>query len=156
MAEPTEVTLAETNQGKLVLRGNELILYDTTSGDPVANRFRSNNETKGKHSIDKFVNGAWRELGFIGYKEDERGRVNPAHRNCLEIEFWSHISGRTTFDDRDYERVFAIRHDGVVFYKGDHLGDDTLIVHDGGRFATAFQNDGNLVTYRRKPDGGTR
>ena len=155
MSEPTEVQIAETNQGRLVLRGNEQILTDLTAGDPVATRFRSNNETKGKHSIDKFVDGAWRAIGEMFFKEDERGRTNAAHRNCLEIEFWSHISGRTTFDDRDSERVFAIRHDGVVFYKGGAApaGDDTLVVHDGGRFATAFQGDGNLVTYRRNPDG---
>ena len=153
MAEPTEVQIAETNQGRLVLKGNELLLYDLTSGDPVAIRFRSHNETKGKHSIDVHVNGTWRELGFVGYKADERGRTNPAHRHALEIEFWTHKAGRESFEDADYERMFAIRHDGVVFYKGDHLGDDTLIVHDGGKFATAFQGDGNLVTYRRNPNG---
>ena len=136
MAEPTEVQIAETNQGRLVLKGNELLLYDLTSGDPVAIRFRSHNETKGKHSIDAYVNGTWRELGFVGFKADERGRTDPAHRDALEVEFWTHIPGRG-FEDADYRRMFSIRHDGATVA----VPRVTRFYTDGGTFCVNWQDD---------------
>ena len=144
--------LHRDERGEVRVEGNEVIVTDLTAGDPVALRFRSNNETKGKHSIDKYVNGAWRELGFIGYKEDERGRTNPAHRGCLEVEFWSH-KPVSSWEDADYERVFAVRHDGVVFYKGGGPAAGDMLISKNGKFATLQQGDGNLVTYKRNPDG---
>src|SRR3990167_3055893 len=158
-----EELIAKTDEGRLIMRGNELLIYDdTATGDPVALRFRSMNETKGKHSIDKYIQGAWRELGFIGYKEDERGRTDPAHRNCLEIEFWGHKPG-DSFEDADYERVFAIRHDGPVFYKGTGApptGLPSAFQSDDGLFLYNVQGDsteefpfGRIVQYRRDPNG---
>lgn len=145
-----EVRIATTDEGHLDMRGNEVLWYDDTStGDPVAIRFRSNNETKGKHSIDKYVNGAWRELGFVSYKEDERGRTNPAHRNCLEIEVWSKKAG-DSWEDADYERVFAIRHDGVQFFKGASgpSPQGNKLISVDGRFVTVLQaGDGHMVQY---------
>ena len=160
-----EVTVATTDEGRLDMRGNELLIYDTTSGDPVALRYRSNNEMRGKHSIDKFVNGAWRELGFVAYKEDERGRTDPAHQNCLEVEFWSKKAGNS-WEDADYERVFAIRHDGVVFYKGgaSTSGRVTRFFSDNGKFCYNVQGDpasgpaGRIVVYdtnNNHPDENT-
>ena len=143
--------LHRDDRGEVRAEGNELIITDLTAGDPVAIRFRSNNETKGKHSIDTYINGRWRELGFIGYKEDERGRTNPAHRGCLEVEFWSH-KPVDSWEDADYERVFAVRRDGIVLYKGNVPSSDRL-VSANGKFATIQQGDGNLVTYRRNQDG---
>ena len=153
---PTEVEIAVTDEGRLTLKGNELLLYDTTAGDPVAIRFRSNNETRGKHSIDKFVDGAWRELGFIVYKEDERGRNQPQHANTLEIVVWAH-KPQQAWNDADYEPVFAIRHDGLVAYQGggDSNTDNKLVSADG-RFVTVLQAaDGHMVQYdmSRGPEG---
>ena len=144
MSEPTEAVIAETNQGRLVLRGNELVLYDTTSGDPVAIRYRSHNETKGKHSSDKFVNGAWRELGLVIYKEDERGRTDPAHANTLEIRVLAHAP-TGNFNDADYSEVFAIRHDGITVrgqpIGGGQPGRVPRFYTDGGRFMINWQDD---------------
>lgn len=143
----SETVLHNDDRGRLVVDGNEAILTDKVAGgDPVAIRLRSENETKGKLSVDKFVNGAWRELGLIGFKEDERARTNPAHRNAVEYEFWTHIAGRDTFEDADYERAFAIRHDGVVFYKGGAAASNVLR-STNGQVLLAAQDDGNLVLY---------
>lgn len=151
---PTEVLIAETDEGRLVLRGNELLLYDKTSGDPVAVRWRTANETEGKVCIDAFVSGAWREVGYLSSKIDERGRTDPAHQDAAEWEFWSHIPGRG-WDDPDYERVFAIRHDGGVFYKGGGGGMPSAFRSDDGRYLYNVQGDptpeypyGRIVQYR--------
>ena len=138
--------LHEDSRGRIVAEGNELIIEDKTSGDPVAIRYRSNNETKGKLSIDKYVNGAWRELGLVQYKEDERGRTDPAHADALEVEFWSHIPGRD-FEDPSYERIFSIRHDGVIFHKGLPSAAPNVLRSTNGRVVLAAQDDGNLVLY---------
>ncbi len=144
----SETLLHRDDEGEVKAKGNEVIIEDRTAGDPVAIRFRSNNETRGKHSIDKFVDGAWREIGLIIYKEDERGRTNPSHRNALEVNFLTHIAVRDTFEDADYETMFGIRHDGVVFYKGGVVADIDRIISADGRFVTVQQSDGNLVTYK--------
>lgn len=148
MPEPTEVLLAETNEGRLVFKGNELLVYDTTSGDPCAVRMRSNNETIGKYSFDVNANGSWRELGYFSCKKDERGRTNPAHANAPEYEFWGHKAGTNSWEDPDYERLFAIRHDGVVFHKGGGgAGSVDKLVSSDGRFVTITQTDGHMVQY---------
>lgn len=149
---PTEVTVAETDEGKLVLRGNELLVLDKTSGDPCATRFRTSNETAGKICADIFIDGAWREYGYLSVKQDERGRTDPAHRYAPEFEFWGH-KPNAGWNDADYERLFAIRHDGVVFYKGSTQTDK--MVSNNGRFITVQQGDGNFVTYdlRYGPEG---
>jgi len=156
MAEPTEVILGTTNEGELRLRGNELLLYDLVhllrgSGDPVAFRFRSHNETKGKLSVDKFVDGAWREIGLVIFKEDERGRTNPAHAGTMELRVLMHQPGKP-YDDHDpitgenfYPEVFAIRHDGL-WVRGQQLGLGspgrvTRFYTDGGKFMVNWQDD---------------
>ena len=141
--------LHDDERGRLHVDGNEAILTDKVStGDPVALRLRSTNETKGKISVDTQVNGVWRELGFVGFKADERGRVDPAHRDALEVEFWSHIPGRD-FEDPSYTRIFAIRHDGPVFYagSGNSSGAPAMLRSPNGRMVLAAQDDDNLVLY---------
>lgn len=151
---PTEHLISESDEGILVLRGNETILRDKTSGDPVATRWRSANETIGKHCIDvEVVNPVtgeriWRELGYWSGKRDERGRTDPAHAEAVEWEFWSHIPGRG-WDDKDYERVFGIRHDGPVFYKGSSTGSHEFR-HPNGVIWGVMQGDGNLVLYKNR------
>lgn len=137
---PTEVEVALTDEGRLALRGNELLLYDRTSGDPVAIRWRTNNETKGKLCADVFVADAWREVGYMSAKLDERGRTDPAHRDAVEWEWWSHIPGQG-WNDANYERVFAIRHDGPVFYKGMAPTHVSRFYTDHGKFCINWQDD---------------
>lgn len=134
--------LHRDEMGEVRAEGNELFIEDRTVGDPVALCFHSNNETKGKISIRQFVSGAWREIGFVGFKADERGRTDPAHRNCLEMEVWSKKAG-DSYEDPDYERVFAIRHDGFVAYKGGTLPSVkvTRFYTDGGKFCINWQDD---------------
>ena len=134
-------------RGLLEAEGNELISEDLTDGDPVAFRMRSLNETKGKLSVDMRVGGGWKELGFVGFKADERGRYNVEHRDALEVEVWSHLPGRG-FEDPDYERIFAIRHDGVAFYKGDPVYGRNELRHPDGVYWCVQQGDGNFVGYR--------
>ena len=145
---PTEVKIAETDEGVLTLRGNELLLIDKTNGDPVAVRYRTSNEGKGKICADKFVEGAWRELGYFAVKEDERGRTDPTHANTAEWEFWGHKPSNN-WNDQDYERLFAIRHDGVVFFKGSASPTPDMLISGNGKFALVQQSDGNSVCYRR-------
>ena len=135
-------------RGLLEAEGNELISEDLTDGDPVAFRMRSQNETKGKLSVDMRVGGSWKELGLIAFKADERGRYNVEHRDVLEVEVWSHIPGRG-FEDADYERIFAIRHDGVVFYKGG-ADDRNELRHPDGVYWCVMQHDGNFVGYKNR------
>ena len=151
---PTEVEIASTDEGRLALRGNELLVFDKTNGDPCAVRFRTYNETAGKLTFDIFIEGAWREFGYISGKQDERGRTDPAHRYAPEFEFWGH-KPNAGWNDSDYERLFAVRHDGFIAYKGGGGGggaSDTLISNNG-KFAFVIQGDGNAVTYRRNQDG---
>lgn len=140
-------TLHEDDRGKIYADGNELFVEDKVAGgDPVALGFHSVNETIGKLSPRMRVGGSWKEVGFVNFKRDERGRTDPAHRDALEIEVWTHIPGRG-FEDPDYERMFGIRHDGVVFYKGSSAG----VVHQAWspnmRFLTNWQDDGHIVQY---------
>ena len=139
---PTEVQIAETDEGRLTLRGNELLIIDKTSGDPCALRFRTSNETVGKITFDTFIEGAWREFGYISGKKDERGRTDPAHANAPEFEFWGH-KPNAGWNDADYERLFAIRHDGVVFYMGGSVPAPkvTRFYTDHGQFCVNWQDD---------------
>ena len=144
----SETLLHKDDRGILRISGNETILEDvTSSGDPVAYRLRSKNETVGKISVDVPVGSGWKEVGYVGFKRDERGRTDPAHEGALEVEFWSHIPGQA-YEDPNYERIFAIRHDGVVFYKGGASGAAANFLESiNGQHVTVHQNDGNLVTY---------
>lgn len=139
--------LHKDDRGCVYADGNELFIEDTVErGDPVALSFHSINETIGKISPRMRVGGSWKEVGFVNFKRDERGRTDLAHRDALEIEVWTHIPGRG-FEDPDYERAFAIRHDGVVFYKGSAAGTVDRMTSANGRFVTVQQDDGNFVTY---------
>lgn len=148
------MTLLHRDQrGELRAEGNEMILEDRVSGgDPVAFRMRSINETIGKLSIDmQLPNGVWKEVGYIGFGRDERGRTDPAHASALEIEVWSHIPGRD-FEDPNYEKILVIRHDGL---EAPGLGSRAEFDHltsPNGRFLAKMQDDGNFVVYDKDPD----
>ena len=90
------------------------------------------------------VGGSWKEVGFVGFKRDERGRTDPAHRDALEVESWTHIPGRG-FEDPDYARMFVIRHDGTTGAMAPAAVDRMTSLD--GRFVTVQQGDGNFVTY---------
>lgn len=136
-------TLHKDDRGHVYAEGNEVFIEDLVpGGDPVALCLHSINETIGKFSIRMRVGGSWKEVGFVGFKRDERGRTDPAHRDALEVEVWTHIPGRG-FEDPDYRRMFVIRHDGVT---GIAAPSDRMTSLDG-RFVTVQQGDGNFVTY---------
>lgn len=109
--------LHRDDRGEVRVDGNELFIEDRTSGDPVAICLHSNNETIGKLSFRAYINGAWREVGFVGFGRDERGRTDLAHRDALEVEFWTHKPNEG-FEDANYKRMFTIRHDGITFDGG--------------------------------------
>ena len=137
----SETLLHRDERGEIRADGNELFVEDRVpTGDPVAICLHSINETIGKLSIRMRVGGSWKEVGFVGFKRDERGRTNPAHRDALEVEFWTHIPGRG-FEDPDYQRMFVIRHDGATGAPVDRM------TSPDGRFVTVQQGDGNFVTY---------
>lgn len=140
---PTSHLIAETDEGRLVLHGNEVELYDLTGRDPVALRLRSANEGIGKLSFDRpDGRGGWTEIGYIFGKRDERGRSTPQFANAIEYEFW-----RSGSRDSDAERLFAVRVDGAVFYKGGSSASVDRMTSSDGRFVTVQQTDGNFVTY---------
>lgn len=139
---PTTYPIAETDEGRMELKGNELLLYDKTSGDPVAWRSRSHNGGMAKWSLDAWIGGQWVEIGYLFGKRDER----PGFGNCAEFEFWHKLPGDGS-QDSDYVRSVSIRHDGVVFHRGSRAPSSSArIVHEGGRFVTIHQNDGHIVT----------
>lgn len=138
---PTTALIAQTDEGRLLLHGNELELY-ATGDDPVAIRLRSPNGGIGKLSWDAPDGaGGWTEIGYIFGKRDERGRTDSAHAGKVEFEFWQ--SGSR---DGDGKRLFTVRHDGVVL--GSPVQVDRM-ADPSGRFVTVQQGDGNFVTYDR-------
>ena len=148
---PTTVQIATTDEGGLQLHGNELELYDRTGHDPVAIRLRSGNGGIGKVSFDYPSANGWTELGYIFAKKDERFPTDPT----IEFECWKSGSA-----DADAERLFAVRVDGVVFYKGSGGPSPrvTRFYTDGGKFLINYQDDQDnvrAVIYRvfYKPDG---
>lgn len=144
----SETILHRDSRGEVRADGNELFIEDrTATGDPVAICLHSINETIGKLSIRMRVGGSWKEVGFIGFKRDERGRSDPQHRDALEIECWTHIPGRG-FEDPDYRRMFSIRHDGVSVLTPP-APRVTRFFSDDGRFCFNVQGDsgGFIVQY---------
>lgn len=143
----SKTLLHRDDRGEVRADGNELFVEDrVATGDPVAICLHSINETIGKLSIRMRVGGSWKEVGFIGFKRDERGRTDPAHRDALEVEFWTHIPGRG-FEDPDYRRMFAIRHDGITSTQASPRV--TRFYSDDGRYCFNVQGDagGHLVQY---------
>ena len=150
---PRETILHEDEEGRLSVVGNALIVQDKNhenggEADPVELRFHSENETIGKWSVCAFRAGRWREIGLVMVKRDERGRTNPAHRDALEIRILTHIPGRESFEDADYQHMFSIRHDGIVLTSGAVLsgaggagGPVTRFYTDGGQFVVNWQDD---------------
>jgi len=141
---PTRKLIAETDEGRLELHGNELELYDTTGDDPVAIRLRSKNGGIGKVSFDTpDGRGGWTEVGYLFGKLDERGRRDPAHAGKIEFEFWQ--SGSR---DSDGGRLFTVRHDGVRL----EGPPSSFLRSPNGRFDVEIQDDGNLVVYDEAQD----
>lgn len=141
-----ETLLHEDDEGRIVAVGNELLIEDKNhhdgDGDPVAIRFHSYNETIGKLSICAYRSGRYREIGLVMVKRDERGRDNPAHRDALEIRVLTHIPGRESFEDADYQHMVSFRHDGMVLPGGPSpSGRVTRFYTDGGRFCVNWQDD---------------
>lgn len=132
----SETLLHRDDRGEVRADGNELFIEDRVpGGDPVAVCLHSINETIGKLAIRMRVGGSWKEVGFIGFKRDERGRTDPAHRDALEVQFWTHIPGRG-FEDPDYRLMFAVRHDGISTATR-----VTRFYTDGGKFCVNWQDD---------------
>ncbi len=134
---PTTVHLATTDEGRLALKGNELLLEDTTGGDPVAVRWRSVNGGVGKLSADvPDGQGGWTEIGYLFLKRDER----PGKAHWPIFEFWK--SGST---DADAARLFEIRADQIIAH--------VPITQPGGASApSAFRSDDNQYFYNVQGD----
>ena len=154
----SETILHEDEEGRVSVGGNEFVIQDknheTGEPDPVAIRFRSHNETVGKHSIDVFRSGRWRELGLVIFKADERGRSDPAHRDALEIRILTHIPGRESFEDADYKPMFTVRHDGIDLHGAMMPVAPRGFMSDDGRYFYNVQGDpvlglphGRIVQY---------
>ena len=148
---PTSQVIAQTDEGRLTLKGNELILEDTTGGDPIAIRARSPNGGVGKVSFDiPDGHGGWTEIGYLFGKRDER----PGMGAKIIFEFWQSGS-----NDADARRLFEIRHDQILAHvpiqgMATPSARVTRFYTDGGRFLVNFQDDQDnvrAVTYRVDP-----
>ena len=154
---PTTRQIADTDEGILELVGNEAVLRDTTSGDPVAWRSRSHNGGIAKWSLDAWIGERWIEIGYLFGKRDER----PGYDNCAEFEFWHKRPGPGS-QDRDYVKSVSIRHDAVILHvplvtrAGGAPPIDappsrvTRFYSDDGQYCYNVQGDngGHLVKYR--------
>lgn len=148
---PTTSTIATTDEGRLSLKGNELLLEDTTGGDPVAVRWRSANGGVGKLSADVPDGaGGWTEIGYLFIKRDER----PGKAHWPIFEFWK--SGST---DADAARLFEIRADAIIAHvpiaQPGGAAAPSRFVSDDGRYVYNVQGDptleypsGRIVQYR--------
>ena len=133
----TSQVIAETDEGRLVLHGNELELYDNTGSDPVAVRLRSANGGIGKISLDyPDGHGGWTELGYLFGKHDER----PGMQNRIIFEFWQSGSA-----DADARRLLEVRSDGILAHVpiiGQPVSERvTRFYTDGGRCCVNVQDD---------------
>ena len=125
---PTTAHIAETDEGHLELKGNELRLKDKTSGDPVAWRALSANGGIMKLSICTEND---LEIGYLFGKRDER---YPG-QNIGQFEFWLKAPGMGAAD----KKVMTIGHDGIT------TGPVPRMVSPNGKYILNVQDDGNLV-----------
>ena len=139
---PTTTFIAETDEGVLELKGNELILRDKTSGDPVKWRARSANGGIAALSIDALINGSWIEIGYLFMKSDER----PGKNHWPVFEFWK--SGST---DNVELKLFSIAVDGITAHVplagAGPSGPSSFLRSPSGQYEMEIQNDGNVVVY---------
>jgi hypothetical protein len=135
---PTTQPIAETDEGRIELKGNEERLIDKTSGDPVAWRAISANGGIAKWSIctEQDV-----EIGYLFGKRDER---YPGQA-IGEFQFWLKAPGMKEAD----RHVLSIRHDGLVCHVGANAGTapSSFLRSPNGQYEMEIQDDGNVVVY---------
>ena len=134
---PTTQHIAETDEGRLELKGNELRLIDKTSGDPVAWRALSANGGIAKLSI---CTEGDLEIGYLFGKRDERYPGQAVG----EFQVWLKGPGMTAAD----RHVLSIRHDGLVCHVGADLEPPSSFLRSpSGQYEMEIQDDGNVVVY---------
>lgn len=133
------IRIAETTEGILELRGNELVIIDKTTGDPIAIRGLSANGGIAKFSVCGLDNV---EIGYLFFKRDER----PGMGHLPIFEFWT--SGTR---DRDSRKLLEIRSDAIVPYVPLMAPVDptpsSFLRSPNGRYEMEIQDDGNVVVY---------
>lgn len=148
--------LADSPYGELRYVNGEL-LNQATVDDPVAYRGGGRGRSLVKWSGDHIrPDGVHEELVLDQYKRDER---HLASGMVGEVTRHLRAPGQGGADTL----IETVRFDGVTYHvpiiaAGGITGTAIVggrMIHEGGRYLTTFQNDGNIVTYRRDPATGS-
>ena len=146
--------LASSDYGDLDYVNGEL-LNRATVDDPVAYRGGGRGRSLVKWSGDHIrPDGVHEELVLDQYKRDE-ARFRAGDPMCGEVTRHLRGPGQGGADTL----IETVRFEGVTYHvpiiaaagiEGTAIIGGRVI-HDGGRFLSVFQGDGNIVTYRRDP-----
>ena len=143
--------LSSNDRGRLEYDGNELrntsIVNANGQGDPPKNRQGTIlGRSLGADSFNALHDGVETECVLVQGKLDERFPEHPVS-GAGELSISCKRPGGRA--DGDMVSVVTIRHDGLLVPGVSSPPPPMFgIVHHGQKFATLFQADGNIVTYR--------
>lgn len=150
--------LAVSSYGELAYVNGELLNLALVD-DPVAYRGGGRTRSLVKWSGDHIrADGVHEELVLDQYKRDEKRGREQGDWMCGEVTRHLRGPGQGGADTL----IETVRVDGVTYHvpiiaAGGIEGTAIIggrIVHEGGRYLTIFQGDGNIVTHTRDPVTG--